>query len=95
MPGAMEWLAEFHDLSTDRGISMGMGAMHVGPIPAASIDRAAARYPGEEEDFRLCIRAMDAAYLAEVRKPKDQRHRVHREKFGPQMMRTIGRVTGE
>lgn len=52
----------FWELSTDRQLAMGA----VGPIPAASIDRWAAYYPGEEVAFRSAIRAMDRAFLAHV-----------------------------
>jgi hypothetical protein len=60
----LEWEA-FDQLSTDRPVALTRGA-----IPWSSIDRYAARYGFEAEDFgRFCrmIRAMDAAYLAYLR----------------------------
>ena len=75
-------------------MSLSLSGMHIGPIPAASIDRAAVNYPGEESDFRACIRAMDSAYLNYVRKPADSKsqHRVNRSRtFGPDMMRSTGK----
>lgn len=66
--------------------------VHTGPLPAASIDRMAPRYGDEAEVFRSYIRAMDAAYLREVRKPPGERRRVDRSQtFGPAMMRGVGR----
>ena len=63
MPGLADWLAAFWELSTDRQAGMGYG-----PVPAASIDRWAARYPGQEMEFRKAIRRMDQAFLAHVNK---------------------------
>lgn len=61
----------FWELSTDRQLAMGA----VGPIPASSIDRWAARYPGEEAAFRSAIRAMDRAFLAQVNNNADPSER--------------------
>ena len=68
----LEWEA-FAQLSTDRPVGLTRGA-----IPWCSLDRYAARYRIEGEDFdRFCrlIRAMDAVYLAYLKdKPPDAKH---------------------
>lgn len=94
LPGALDWLEEYYELMNDRHVSVSMGGMYIGEIPAASIERAAARYPGEEDAFRACMRAMDRAYLAHVRKPAKDKpaHRVDRSRtFGPDLMRSAGK----
>ena len=67
MPGLDEWLMAFWELSTDRQIGMNV----VGPIPAASVDRWARSYPGEEDAFRSAIRAMDRVFLAHANGKQD------------------------
>ncbi|WP_422073866.1 hypothetical protein [Tranquillimonas rosea] len=64
---------------------------YIGPIPAASVDRAAGEYGEEAEAFRRCIRAMDSAFLEVVRDdgPKVDTSRT----FGPDLMADAGRVS--
>jgi hypothetical protein len=74
LPGTLEWLNAFWELSTDRQIGMGVGA-----IPASAITEWAARAgldDIEAESFRSCIRAMDRAYLDFANKPDAERHKV-------------------
>lgn len=62
MPGYDGWMSVFFELSTDRHIGS-MGG--VGPIPAASIARAAQDVPhGEHDAFTRIMRALDGAYMA-------------------------------
>lgn len=61
LPGAQEWLAAFHELSTERQIGMG-----VGPIPGSAI-RGWPVAEDERELFHRCIRAMDGEYLSHAR----------------------------
>jgi len=94
MPGATDWLEEFFELTNDRSVSVSMSGMYIGAIPASSISRVSANYPGEEEAFTECMRAMDAAYLAYVRAPaKDKsQFKVNRSRtFGPDLMKAAGR----
>ncbi|WP_425454224.1 hypothetical protein [Pelagibacterium sediminicola] len=66
-PGAESWFQTFFELGTDRQIGMGLG-----PIPAASIDRHVAGWPGADaQAFRQAIRAMDALYLKHHAKEPD------------------------
>lgn len=54
------WYEDFFELSTERQIGMGLG-----PIPQSCIDARTAGWRYDDADmFSMCIRAMDAAYLA-------------------------------
>lgn len=67
------------------------GTPNIGLIPDSSIRAVAADYPGEEHDFALCIRLMDAAYREEAcRDPGEMRVDKSRT-FGPDIMRRAGR----
>lgn len=58
--GAEAWFEAFWELSTDRRVS----EYGTGPIPASSIRSHTEGWPEEDRDaFRVCIRAMDAAFL--------------------------------
>lgn len=64
-PGLGDWYEDFFELSTDRQLGMVPG-----PIPSASISRHTEGWDDEDaEMFRVCIRAMDAVYLAPKEKP--------------------------
>jgi hypothetical protein len=60
----------FNALKGDRAIGFG----GIGPISFIAVDRYAIRYgiedPEEFERFHDLIRAMDAAYMADVNKPR-------------------------
>jgi len=65
--GTEQWWNDFHELSTDRQMSMS-----VGPIPAASIDRHIAGWSDDDAGmFRAVIRAMDRVYLQHSRSDPD------------------------
>jgi hypothetical protein len=68
LPGAVEYLDAFRELSTDRQIGMATGQ-----IPSGAIDRYAMRHglddPDEFELFTQCVRAMDAVYLGVAKEP--------------------------
>lgn len=72
LPGVGHWVIAYFELATDRRF---IG----GPIPRSSI----AAYPVATDDadlFHRCIRDADAAYLAFVNKPPEER------KSAPPMM---------
>lgn len=80
LPGASEWLERFWELSTDRQLGMS-----VGPIPAASIDRATADMVDTEAyQFRVCMRAMDSAFLAHNAAVSGGKKRVPTKKMEPE-----------
>jgi hypothetical protein len=60
-PTGLEWvIGAFHELSTDRPLTMG----GPGPIPFASVAEYAKWYEIEEfDEFLSFVRALDAAYL--------------------------------
>lgn len=62
LPAALEWVWDaYHTLSASRQLGM-----TVGPIPFEAVDRYAARYEidGEDfDDFLAMISAIDAVYL--------------------------------
>ncbi|WP_435531518.1 phage tail assembly chaperone [Pseudogemmobacter faecipullorum] len=68
LPGYEDWFAAFFELSTDRPTS-DHGS---GPIPAGSIARHCIGWPEDEQEaFRTCVRAMDAAWLKSQRNEPD------------------------
>ena len=72
LPGVGAWVGAFFELSTDRRF---IG----GPIPWSAI-AAYPVAPDEADIFRRCIRDADAAYLAFVNRPAEDR------KSAPPMM---------
>jgi len=65
LPGVAPWFFAFWELSTERRFSGGpipLSAINAWPVP-----------PDEAELFHDCIRAADAAYLAHIAKPPEDR----------------------
>jgi hypothetical protein len=60
----VEWWDAFWEMSADR-------LMPGGPIPSATLERWAARWAGEEHEFRECVRAMDVAAMKAARGERD------------------------
>ena len=81
MPGAAPIFASFLEMGTDRPSRSEM-AGGIAPIPSMTIRAHAQDYPGEENAFRECIRAMDAEVMAFARNPRA----VSDIPFGPGML---------
>jgi len=63
IPGVYEWFLAFWELSTERRFPGG-------PIPVAAIRG----WPTDDPDtFAACIRSADAAYLAYIAKPAEEK----------------------
>lgn len=70
---------------------MGLGGVLHLSIPAASIDRVAAQFPGEEHVFRRCMRAMDRVYLEISNRDPDAPKVNMSRNFGPGDLMSIGK----
>lgn len=68
LPGVGHWVMAFFELATDRRF---IG----GPIPG-SVIAAYPVAPDEADIFRRCIRDADAAYLAFVNRPPEDRQSI-------------------
>ncbi|GGX63300.1 hypothetical protein GCM10007385_35540 [Tateyamaria omphalii] len=93
--GALEFLDEFKELTTDRSIQYTGGKQpYIGPIPAASIRSASERFGSEAASFTRCIRAMDVAYLEVVRRHPDEPTVNLSRNFGPGDLLAAGKPSG-
>lgn len=91
LPGAMEWLEAFFELSSDRQVGMAAG-----PLPASSIDRwvdTGRVSKSEEKFFRRAMRRADEEYRKASAEKSEMggSDTVSDQPLSPDMLRGMGK----